>query len=156
MTQKSTHNAYYHHLFCGQPPQYNNQPPYKSDKQTTYLTPSHVGKAKSAVLQWKVLPIYIIYISPFTTSPTCPFGYALHTLDSHYRITPIAAGQNGTSPLQQKKKRRQIYSLTVPSDEITPLLGQNALLWHKSPDKSAKHALIYLFRVFEIVSLSHH
>ncbi len=79
-----------------------HQSPYKSDKQTTYLTPSHVGKAKSAVLQWKVLPIYIIYISPFTTSHTCPFGYALHALDSHYRITPIAAGQNKTSPSAKK------------------------------------------------------
>ena len=77
-------------------------PPYKSDKQTTYLTPSHVGKAKSAVLQWKVLPIYIIYISPFTTSHTCPFGYARQTLNSHYRKTPIAAGQNETSPSAKK------------------------------------------------------
>lgn len=103
-------------------------PPYKSDKQTTYLTPSQEGKSKSTVPKCKVLPIYIIYISPFTTSPTCPFGYAPQTPNSHYRITPIAAGQNKTAPLQQKKERRQIYSLTVPSDETTPLLGQNALL----------------------------
>ena len=49
-----------------------------------------------------VLPIYIIYISPFTTRPTCPFGYALHAIDSHYRITSIAAGQNKTSPSAKK------------------------------------------------------
>ena len=103
-------------------------PPYKSDKQTTYLTPSQEGKSKSAVPQYKVLPIYILYILPFTTSHTYPFGYAPHALNSHYRITPIAAGQNGTSPLQQKKERRQIYSLTTPSYESAPLLGQNALL----------------------------
>ena len=130
-------------------------PPYKSDKQTTYLTPAHKEKSKSAVLQWKVLPIYILYISPFTTSHTCPFSYAPHALNSHYRITSIAAGQNKTSP-SAKKEHRQIYSLTAPSYESAPLLGQNALLWHKKPDKSAKHALICLFRVFEIVSLPHH
>jgi len=78
-------------------------PPYKSDKQTTYLTPSQEGKSKSAVPQYKVLPIYILYILPFTTSHTYPFGLCSHALNSHYRITPIAAGQNKTSPSAKKE-----------------------------------------------------
>ena len=47
--------------------------------------------------------LYYIYISPFTTSHTCPFGYTPHALDSHYRITPIAAEQNKISPSAKKE-----------------------------------------------------
>ena len=68
--------------------------------------------------------LYIIYI-PFHHKSHMPLWLCSLCLDSHYRITPIAAGQK--EPLLQPPKRNA-DKLTVPSDESAPLLGQNALL----------------------------